>query len=243
LLLFTPNLRPFLCPALPVLAWLSLFTSCGGIPTDIRPEINVTLLPRLETSIFGVNLSDKLASNISPVKDIFAWIPYGVLHFINGVICIPVFYFLAPKGTLPKFARAFGYMNLAGVVTQIAFPTASPWYLHLYGTQPANYSMPGNPGGLIRVDDILHINLYGNTFGNSPLVFGAWPSLHSGSAVLINLFIARLNPWLIPLNFGYVFWIWWACLYLRHHYLVDLFGGFFYAFIAFVWIYRGRILP
>ncbi|ORX92523.1 hypothetical protein K493DRAFT_225434 [Basidiobolus meristosporus CBS 931.73] len=243
ILLFTPKARRVVYPALPVLAWLVLFTSCGEIPTALRPEINVTILPRLEAAIFGRNLSDELASNTSPAKDILAWIPYGILHFINGIIAIPIIYYSGSKGTLHRFVRAYGYMNLAGVITQIAFPTSSPWYLYFFGTQPANYAMPGNPGGLIRVDSILHINLYSSTFSNSPLVFGAWPSLHSGSAILINLFIARINPWLIPLNVGYVVWIWWACLYLRHHYLVDLIGGLMFAAVAFIWAYHDQLLP
>ncbi|ORX88812.1 PAP2-domain-containing protein [Basidiobolus meristosporus CBS 931.73] len=240
---FVPRSREIIRPALPVLAWLSLFTSCGGIPTHLRPSINVTLLPKLEELLFGGNLSDKLASNPSDWKDILAWIVYGVLHFINGFIAIPLMYFLGPKGTLPKFVRAYGYLNLAGVTTQLLFPTASPWYLYLYGLHPANYSIHGEPGGLARIDKILHVNLYGNTFGNSPLVFGAFPSLHSGCAVMINLFLAHLKPYLIPFNLLYITWIWWACLYLRHHYLVDLIGGFVYAFVCFIIVYKGRIAP
>ncbi|KAK9765022.1 Phosphatidylinositol:ceramide phosphoinositol transferase (IPC synthase) [Basidiobolus ranarum] len=240
---FIPRSRDIIRPALPVLAWLSLFTSCGDIPISLRPGINVTFLPKAEVFLFGGNLSDKLASNTSNWKDILAWIVYGVLHFINGFIAVPLMYFLGPKGTLPKFVRAYGYMNLAGVATQLLIPTASPWYLYLYGLQPANYAIHGEPGGLARIDQILNVNLYGNTFGNSPLVFGAFPSLHSGCAVMINLFLGHLKPYLIPLNILYIVWIWWACLYFRHHYLIDLMGGFIYAFTCFIIVYKGRIAP
>ncbi|ORX75454.1 PAP2-domain-containing protein [Basidiobolus meristosporus CBS 931.73] len=240
---FIPRSRAIIRPALPVFAWLSLFITCGDIPTELRPGINVTFLPRTEQLLFGGNLSDVLASNTADWKDILAWIVYGVLHFVNGFIAVPMMYFLGPKGTLPKFARAYGYMNLAGVITQLLIPTASPWYLYLYGLEPATYAIHGEPGGLARIDRILNLNLYSNAFSNSPLVFGAFPSLHSGCAVMINLFLGHIKPYLIPFNFLYIVWIWWACLYFRHHYLIDLIGGFVYAFVCFLIVYKGRIAP
>ncbi|KAK9694533.1 Phosphatidylinositol:ceramide phosphoinositol transferase (IPC synthase) [Basidiobolus ranarum] len=240
---FIPRSREIIRPALPVITWLSLFITCGNVPIDLRPSINTTFLPKTEVFLFGGNLSDVLASNTSDWKDVLAWIVYGILHFVNGFVAVPVMYLLGPKGTLPKFVRAYGYMNLAGVITQLLFPTASPWYLYLYGLEPADYSIHGEPGGLARIDEILKIDLYGNTFHNSPLVFGAFPSLHSGCAVMINLFLGHLKPYLIPFNFLYITWIWWACLYFRHHYIVDLIGGFVYAFVCFIIVYKGRIAP
>ncbi|KAF9356230.1 Aureobasidin resistance protein Aur1 [Mortierella sp. NVP85] len=104
------------------------------------------------------------------------------------------------------------------------------------GLKPAVYTMPGDPGGLARVDDILGIKMYKTTFTASPLVFGAFPSLHSGDAVLTALFLVFVfGPRAIPFAMGYAFWIWWATMYLGHHYVVDLVGGGAYAVIAF-WV-------
>ncbi|KAF9379314.1 Aureobasidin resistance protein Aur1 [Mortierella sp. AD011] len=96
--------------------------------------------------------------------------------------------------------------------------------------------MPGDPGGLIRVDDILGTHMYRSTFTASPLVFGAFPSLHSGCAWQLAFFTVYVfGPRSIPFALFYVFWIWWAAMYLGHHYVVDLVGGGCYAIIAF-WI-------
>lgn len=94
--------------------------------------------------------------------------------------------------------------------------------------------MPGDPGGLARVDDILGVEMYKTTFTASPLVFGAFPSLHSAIAWELAFFLVYIfGPRAIPFAVLYVFWIWWATMYLGHHYVVDLVGGGAYAVVAF----------
>ncbi|KAF9272962.1 Aureobasidin resistance protein Aur1 [Mortierella alpina] len=94
--------------------------------------------------------------------------------------------------------------------------------------------MPGDPGGLARVDDILGVQMYKTTFTASPLVFGAFPSLHSADAWMLAFFLVYVfGPRSIPFALTYVFWIWWATMYLGHHYVVDLVGGAAYAVVAF----------
>ncbi|KAF8975746.1 Aureobasidin resistance protein Aur1 [Entomortierella lignicola] len=178
-----------------------------------------------------------LASSTAPWKDILAWMPYGIFHFVMPLVVALLFAIFAPSGTLPVFARTFGYMNIAGVLTQLFFPCAPPWYETKYGPfQPATYSMPGDPGGLVRVDDILGTDMYRSTFTASPLVFGAFPSLHSGCAWQLAFFVVYVfGPLSMPIALIYVFWIWWAAMYLGHHYVVDLVGGGCYAVVAF-WI-------
>lgn len=102
-----------------------------------------------------------------------------------------------------------------------------------YGSAPANYNVPGEAGGLARIDKILGLNLYSSSFGASPLVFGAFPSLHSGSATIEMAFVVYLWPKAWPLAVAYTMWMWWSTMYLTHHYLIDLVGGSIYAFSAY----------
>ena len=134
-------------------------------------------------------------------------------------------FIFAPPKYLPSFARAFGYMNMIGVIIQLFFPCSPPWYENKYGLAAANYSIPGSPAGLARVDELFGLGLYTTTFSASPLVFGAFPSLHSGNATLEALFMANLFPKLTPLFIAYVMWLWWSTMYLAHHYAVDLVVG------------------
>ncbi|KAG0310347.1 Aureobasidin resistance protein Aur1, partial [Linnemannia gamsii] len=223
-LLIPKKTRQFMLPFFAIAAWLILFYCCRFIPSEWRPHIFTSVLPALENILYGGNISELLAQTTTPLKDLLAWMPYGVLHFALPFITAALIVYFGPPGTLPVFARTFGYMNLAGVLTQIFFPCAPPWYETNYGSfEPATYAMPGSPGGLARVDDILGTNMYKSTFTASPLVFGAFPSLHSACAWQLAFFLVYIfGPRSIPFVVGYVFWIWWATMYLGHHYVVDL---------------------
>lgn len=98
-------------------------------------------------------------------------------------------------------------------------------YQSLHGFSPANYSMPGSPAGLARIDQLLGINIYSSSFSAAPLVFGAMPSLHSGIATIEALFLSQVFPRARWLFYAYTAWVWWATLYLQHHYAVDLIAG------------------
>ncbi|KAF9288992.1 Aureobasidin resistance protein Aur1 [Mortierella alpina] len=241
--LFPQRTRTFMLPFLTIAAWLGLFYACRFIPSRWRPHIFTSVLPTLDNILYGENLSGLLASSTSPWKDLLAWLPYGIFHFVMPVIVAMLIAIFAPGGTLPVFARTFGYMNIAGVITQLIFPCAPPWFETRYGPlQPAAYSMPGDPGGLARVDDLLGTDMYRNTFTASPLVFGAFPSLHSGCAWQLAFFtVFVFGPRALPVALAYVLWIWWSAMYLGHHYVVDLVGGAIYAVFAF-WI-GSKFLP
>lgn len=218
----------------PIIAWLLLFTLAKHIPMDMRPPISTTVLPKLDTYIFGSNLVvEKISKHHSPFLDILAFIPYGIIHYISPVAIAIYLYIAGWRRVIPIFARCFGIMAVAAVYTQLIFPTTPPWYEINHGNETPNYSMSGNPGGLARIDDILHISLYGKAFGQNPLVFGAFPSLHSGFAVIIGLFLVHTKPMLaLPVGI-YIGWLWWSTMYLQHHYFVDLLGGAVYAYIGY----------
>jgi membrane-associated phospholipid phosphatase len=212
------------------------------IPAEYRPHIWVKVLPALENIFYGANLSNILSAHQHVVLDVLAWLPYGILHFGGPVVWAGLMFLFSAPGTLPVYARTFGYLNIAGVLVQLIFPCSPPWYENMYGLAPANYSMEGSPAGLRRIDELFGIDLYTTNFTASPLVFGAFPSLHSGNAVLEALFMSHCFPKLRPLVIGYAMWMWWATMYLSHHYAVDLVGGGFMAAIAF-YIAKTNFLP
>lgn len=233
-----PITSQFFFSALPIFTWLILFYSCQFIPHTWRPRIYVRVLPAMETILYGGNLSEILATKNNAVLDLLAWIPYGLVHFASPFVVAALVFIFAPPKTLPVFGYAFGWMNFIGVSIQLCFPTAPPWYQLIHGLEPANYSMPGSPGGLARIDQLLGLNMYTGTFTASPLVFGAFPSLHSGCATMDVLFLAHLFPKYTPFFYGYMMWIWWSTMYLTHHYFVDLIGGSVLSFVVFYAVKR-----
>lgn len=231
-----PVTLPFFIHALPIFAWLALFFSASKIPHTWKPAISVKFLPAMETILYGDNLSNVLAEINHPILDVLAWLPYGIIHFASPFFVALFVFLFAPPTSLRSFGFAFGYMNLLGVLFQLLFPAAPPWYKNLHGLEPANYAMDGSPGGLGRVDQLFHLDMYTTTFQNSPLVFGAIPSLHSGSAVMDVLFLS----WLFP-KYKYVWWgyasiLWWSTMYLTHHYFIDLIMGAVMSVMMFAYV-------
>ncbi|CAG8951730.1 hypothetical protein HYFRA_00005530 [Hymenoscyphus fraxineus] len=242
LALLMPITRQFFLPALPILSWVFLFFNARFIPAEYRPHIWVKVLPALENILYGANLSNILSAHQNAVLDVLAWLPYGILHFGGPFIWAILMFLFAPPGTINVYGRTFGYLNIVGVIIQLIFPCSAPWYENMYGLAPANYSMEGSPAGLARIDKLFGVDMYTTNFTASPLVFGAFPSLHSGNAVLEALFMSHCFPKLRPLVIGYAMWMWWATMYLSHHYAVDLVAGGFLAAIAF-YIAKTNFLP
>src|SRR3984957_117003 len=201
--LLIPLTSQFVLPATPVLAWVLTYFTSRFIPSAYRPSISVSLLPTLESVLYGANISDILTRFTHPILDIIAWLPYGVIHFTFPFVVAAFLWLFRPKQALHLWARAFGYMNLIGVFIQILFPCAAPWYELIYGLTPASYSTPGSPGGLGRIDKLFHSTGYNTAFANSPVVFGAFPSLHAGCATIEALFVSHFFPHTTRWVWGY----------------------------------------
>lgn len=235
--LLVPLTSQFFFPAIPVFAWLLTYFTSRFIPAEYRPTISVSLLPTLESVLYGANISDILTRVTHPVLDIIAWIPYGVTHFVNPFVVAAFLWLFRPKQALHFWARAFGYLNIAGVLIQILLPCAPPWYELIYGLTPADYTVKGSAGGLMRIDAIFGTKGYQTGFGNSPVVFGAFPSLHSGCATIEALFVSHFFPQFTRYAWTYAAVLYWATMYLTHHYLIDVVAGacmataFFYYFL------------
>lgn len=213
-----------------------------SISSEYRPPIWVRVLPALENILYGANLSNILSAHKAIALDVLAWLPYGITHLGAPFVCSALIFLFAPPGSTPVFARAFGYMNLIGVIIQLCFPCSPPWYENQYGLAPANFSIKGSPAGLRAIDELFGIQFYTSTFTASPVVFGAFPSLHSGCATIETLFLSHLFPKLRPLFILYTLWLWWATMYLSHHYIVDLVGGSLLS-AAIFFAARSRFLP
>jgi membrane-associated phospholipid phosphatase len=237
-----PATRQFLLPLLPTLTWLFLFNSCKYVSPEYRPAIWVRVLPALENILYGANLSNIISAHQHTVLDVLAWFPYGLVHYVSPVIVCGCMFIWGPPGTLPTFARAFGYMNITAVLIQMVFPCSPPWYENTYGLAPANYSIHGDAAGLKAMDRILGFDMYTSAFQASPVVFGAFPSLHSGWATLETLFMGHVFPKLFPVYVFYTMWLWWSTMYLQHHYAVDLVAGSLLAGICF-FFGRANFLP
>lgn len=137
LAVLVPVTSQFVLPATPILTWLMLFYSAQFVPVRARPHIWVSLLPTLERVWFGASISELLVvggtSSIAHTRsvgnrilDICAWIPYGIVHYCAPFFVATALFILAPPGSVKFFAAAFGFLNMIGVLIQIALPCVPP---------------------------------------------------------------------------------------------------------------------
>jgi len=213
-----------------VVFWYLLWSIAPFIPKSSRPEINVYTLVELDMSLCGFLAHEVMAHIINPCFDILAAIPYTIHVFWPILFSLWSLKFRRHL-TLP-FLNCFGVISFIAVITQLLFPTAPPWYYEKYAMSPASYDLPGDPGGLVRVDEMFHFEFYHEMFEKSPLVFGAFPSLHVAWPSLLSLFLwfHVFTSWKLKLlPAAYLCWVCLAVIYLQHHYVADVLGGMMYS--------------
>ncbi|CZT51276.1 probable IPT1 Mannosyl diphosphorylinositol ceramide synthase [Rhynchosporium secalis] len=189
---------------------------------------------------FALNILYAGTHSLYKPLDVFTWLSYGVIHFLSPFFAAFWLWLFASPGVVSVFAWSFGIQNCLGIITHLAVPTAAPWYGDQYGIPlpPGNYSMPGSAAGLVRVDKVLGTHIYANAFKASPLVFGAFPSLHGAFSCCCFLFVARYSRRGTYILGFYVLWQWFSTMYLRHHWRIDLLGGLAYSAAAYSMFYR-----
>jgi len=234
----------------PVLIWLIMFQFSKYIPYEQRPTIDVTTLPKLENLLLLGTSLQHFPRNKIPEKEQFkdlltfldmtAAFAYLIHFVVTWIFAVFLFLYYRKKTTTLgypviqpyTFLWCFGFLNIFAVGTQLAWPTAPPWYVEAYGDTPANYTMPGEPAGLANADDFLQYPLFRNLYGHSPIVFGSFPSLHGAWPIVITIFAPSIRSLKI-IGTSYVILVWWAALYLNHHFLVDLVGGGLYVVVSY----------
>lgn len=236
---------------LPTILWFAEFNLSKYIPYGARPTVDTTTLPYLDARIlFGHTLLHWPRSIMEGHEswkgmiyffDLLSAFVY-VIHFCFAwIFSLGIYFYHRRKAdangkplVIPwSFLWCLGLLNFTAVTLQLCWPTAPPWYVELYGTKTPNYGMGGDPAGLENADNILHIPLFSSIYGNSPIVFGSFPSLHGAWPIMITLFTPAGKKYKIA-GAIYAGLVWWAAMYLNHHYLADLLGGLLFVIANYI---------
>ncbi len=224
----------------PALAYVICYDLARHLPNPLRPAINTEILVQWETLLFGGLPHRWLGAYAGPTLDVLAAIPYQ-FHFVVPLVFI-AFLWRRHRALIATFAWCYALMNFAWMVTALfVLPTAPPWYFEMFGTRAGDYTMIGNAAALLRVDALLGIPLFENLYRQSSMVFAAFPSMHAAWPALIALFswpLVRLRTSM--LLWLYTAWVWWAAMYLQHHYAVDILGGAGYAIVTYAAVNANR---
>jgi hypothetical protein len=209
--------------------WL-VYDSMRVVPNYEVNPIHIIEPYQLEKQLFGVSTeggtltwNEYFKVNRQSFLDVFSGIFY--LGWVPIPLAFGFYLFLNNKKLFLKFSYAFLFTNLVGFCIYYAYPAAPPWYIEQYGFE-IKHGTPGNAAGLLNFDQYFGISLFKGMYEKNANVFAAMPSLHSAYPVICFLYGLKLrNKWLNT-GFGlFIAGIWFAAVYTRHHYIIDVLAG------------------
>ena len=225
-----------------IVFWI-IFDYMKAFPNYLFNEVSIEQLHEAEVRWFGVlshgervTLSDYFRENNFVWADILAGLFY--LCWIPVPLGFAAFLFFKNRREFLYFSLTFLLTNLLGFVVYYTYPAAPPWYVQLHGFTFIA-STPGNTAGLIRFDQIFHINIFQQLYSKSSNVFAAMPSLHSAYPLLVAVFGIRNKLGMVNVLFAIItIGIWMAAVYSSHHYLLDVLAGVAVAILGLVLFFR-----
>jgi hypothetical protein len=207
-----------------------LYDSMRIIPNYELNPVHIREPYEVEKWLFGfpyggerVTLNEYFAKNTHPVADLLAGVFY--LCWVPVPLSFACWLFFQDRRLLLDFSLSFLLVNLFGFLLYYLYPAAPPWYVELYGFSE-NFGIPGNEAGLAQFDRLLGITLFHDMYSRNANVFAAIPSLHAAYPLLTLYFglkkKLRFTSWLFLIILA---GIWWAAVYTRHHYIIDVLLG------------------
>eukprot|EP01116_Phalansterium_solitarium_P011862 TRINITY_DN27695_c0_g1_i1.p1 TRINITY_DN27695_c0_g1~~TRINITY_DN27695_c0_g1_i1.p1 ORF type:complete len:424 (-),score=68.61 TRINITY_DN27695_c0_g1_i1:162-1433(-) len=248
------SLRFKLVSIIPIVTYFTVFKFYPEIPFDARQAIDQTTLAEVDDFLtFGngallqffprsvVTETDETRPLLQTLDMLAAFIYF--IHFGAFVMFTGFLYLFYRKRRdesgkpIPQpwlYLWTLGILNVLALVIQMAWPTAPPWYQESYGDESATYGVQGSAAGLVRADEIMSMPLFSGIYGAGTLVFASFPSLHGAWPIIIAWFIPG-GPVAKVFASIYVAWVWWAAMYLNHHFLADLLGSAAFCAVS-IWL-------
>jgi membrane-associated phospholipid phosphatase len=197
----------------------------------LRGRIHVDDLWRAENALFGITTSsgrlvitDWIATHTHPVLDAIFGGVY-VLYLIVPLLVAASLYARVSVEDALIMSSTFAVMSVIGWFIWLAWPAAPPWYVDRHGLGGAVLDAAPSAAGGARFDDLFGVNLFRRFYERSWNVFGAMPSLHVAYGMLPLIGTWRLG-WRARLPAA--LWaaaMFYASVYLRHHYILDGLAG------------------
>jgi membrane-associated phospholipid phosphatase len=204
----------------PIAFYLFLFFLNPYIKKFIKDTCEPNFIVKLDLVFFigAYQLVDYIQN---PIFDLISAIPY-VVHYTLPFLYSGYLLFLKKDFRLLfKYILSLGLVCSIGVLTQYILPTPPPWMITTKQLPPEAY--------FYRVDDLLDIKFFKFLYSKSPLVCGAFPSLHAAWPALILFNKPWISLWFSWLHVGL---IGFAAIYSFHHYVIDVLAGFLLAWFG-----------
>ncbi len=224
----------------PLFIYLFFFNSLKVLHQFNGFPIHLEDLYQLEVQLLGVNyegikisLCEYFNYHQSTLFDVISglfyvtWAPFPILFGL-------ILFYKRKQKLLFDFWMCFLIANLFGFTGYVLYPAAPPWYFFEYGNQIL-VDTPNSGAGLLRFDALIGFPLYKGLYTSGTNTFGAMPSMHAAFPIIL-VYYARKhgNRTLLLLFIVSMICIWFGAVYSNHHYVLDLFGGFFCAIMAII---------
>lgn len=226
-----PETRKFVLAFGAFIAYWLIYDALRVAPNYTVNPVHVAGPYLLEKAWFGIpgpggeriTLNEYFAGHHSAPLDVLSGLFY--LNWVPVPLIFAFWLFRNDKPLFVRFSYGFLFTNLLGFAIYYLYPAAPPWYIEQHGFE-VQYGTPGNPAGLSNFDAFFGISLFAGMYQKNANVFAAIPSLHSAYPVLCLLYGWRLHKrWLNLLFAFFVAGIWFAAVYTRHHYVIDVLAG------------------
>jgi hypothetical protein len=211
----------------PFILLLLSYDAMRGFADDLGGQVHVNYPIAIDKALFfghvpTVVLQGWLFDPNSPHWYDYASALLHVMHFIVPLFFAAIIWQHHRQHYWP-FVISLLLTSYAAFVTFMLVPTAPPWVAEL----------KGDLSGVYLVHESLpSLNSIYSTLSPNPVA--AMPSLHAAYPWLFLLFAWRIWGWRATAFAIYPAAVFFAVVYLGHHYVADLLGGIVYATVAYL---------
>jgi membrane-associated phospholipid phosphatase len=154
------------------------------------------------------------------------------MHF-TGTLTVGFVLWLWRRPLFLTFAGALLLVSILQFATAVVFPVAPPRYAFMFGYDlgVADIGREVSEGLQIHTLSWAYQNMNANPYA-------AMPSLHAAYPIVAALVVGRVSRRLAFAVYLYAAIVWFAIVYLGHHYFVDALAGAAYAIAAYVLVTR-----
>ena len=181
----------------------------------------------------GVTVQDWFVAHHRLGADLFFAVPYGVFAYF--ALIYASYLYVVDRPRMRRFLWAFAIANVMSYAMWLLVPAAPPWYIRTHGCAIDLSAVPSEGAALARADAALGMTYFHSFYSRASSVFGAMPSMHCAYPMLGLLTAWRHSGWKTrPLHIFYALWMASAAMYLDHHWVLDVLGGWLVAIVAVV---------
>ncbi len=224
---------PFVRDWGPLLIVLLGWEAQRGITTDIGRLVPADTIVGIERSLAGGIIPAVAVQDVLRIPGLVT--PLDVLmsavylaHFVYPVL-FAVWLWRGDRARYYRFAVTLVVVSFAAFFTFVLFPVAPPRFTILGGSPlPVTDVMAEVSRSLgWSAPASAYVHLLGNPFA-------AFPSMHAAYPVIVLLFLRERSRWHALAWSPMVLAIWFATVYLGHHFVVDLIVGTAYALAGYL---------